>query len=445
MDQGRWDGVRVRIYAVLVGVGVGLVGTAFRVAVGCGYEMYAHWLASAPEQPVPAWVLGALSGALAVTAAVALTRRLAPEAAGSGIQEIEGVLAGLRPALRWGPILVVKFVGGLLALSVGLTLGREGPTIHLGGAVGAAIASAGRLAQQSVKMLIGAGAAAGLAVAFNAPIGGALLAMEELRKEFAFTVRSGHCVLLATVAAVLVSFLLAGPERILPIPVSARPAIADLFLTVPFAIVVGAYGVFLARLLVGTLDALRALTLRMGWLAPALCIGASIGVLVRLVPDLTGGGEVLCVQLLDAPQTLAWVCLLLLLRTPIFAVNYASGTPGGIFAPQLAFGALLGMLYAAGVGLVAPELELDAGRYAVVGMVALLTATVRAPLTGLALVVEMTGNYPLIPMALIASVAADVTATVLGGQPIYETLLARTLALDGRRGARAPEHEVPIK
>lgn len=441
MDRGSWDGVRIRAYAVLVGAGVGLVGTVFRVGVERGYDFYLQWLAAAPAEPIPAWGVGALTGALAVTLAVALTRQLAPEGAGSGIQEIEGSLAGLRPALRWGPILVVKFVGGLLAMSVGMILGREGPTIHLGGAVGAALAGVGRLARRSTNILIGSGSAAGLAVAFNAPVGGALFAMEEMRNEFAFTLRSGHCVLLATVTAVLVSYLIAGTGRVLPIPVYAGQTLADLLLAVPFAIAVGAYGVFLTRALVRTLDALRALTARVGWFVPALCTGAAIGALVRLVPDLTGGGELLCVELLEAPRAVLWLGMLLLLRTPIFTISYASGTPGGIFAPQLAFGALLGLLYAAAIGMVAPELEIEAGRYAVVGMAALLTATVRAPLTGLALVVEMTGNYPLIPMALLASVIADGTATVLGGRPIYETLLQRTLALAGGSGQAAAAKE----
>lgn len=441
MDPERWEGVRVRLYAVLVGAGVGLVGTAFRIGGARGYEWYAQWLAAAPEQPAPAWVLGALSGAVAVTTAVALTRLLAPEAAGSGIQEIEGVLAGLRPAVRWGRVLAVKFAGGLLALSSGLILGREGPTIHLGGAVGAAFGRAARLAQQSVNMLIGAGSAAGLAVAFNAPIGGALFAMEELRKEFPFTLRSGHCVLLATVTAVVVSFVITGPERILPVAVYAEPAVAELLLAVPFAALAGMYGVFLTKAIVRTLDATRALVMRAGWLAPAVCTGAAIGTLVALVPELTGGGEVLCVQILGTPQTAARVGILLLLRTPIFTVSYASGTPGGIFAPQLALGALLGLLYGAGVEWLVPELEIQGGGFAVVGMVALLTATVRAPLTGLALVAEMTGNYALIPMSLIASIVADITASVLGGRPIYETLLERTLALDGAAKAEK-EHRV---
>jgi len=430
VERGESDGVRLRVLAVAMGATIGVVGTAFRVAAERGYVWFAQALAVAPAQPVPPWTLGALAGAVAVAAAVFLTRRLAPEGAGSGIQEIEGTLAGKRPALRWAQVLVVKFVGGLLALCAGMILGREGPTIHMGGAIGAGLAGAGRLARRSANILIGAGSAAGLAVAFNAPIGGALFAMEELRQEFEFTLKSGQCVLLATVSAVLVSFLLTGPVRILPIAVYAGPTAIDLLLTVPFAIVIGAYGVFLNRAIVGTLNGLRTLTERVGWLGPALITGAAIGALVALVPQLTGGGEEFSVAILAAPPTVGWLVVLLLLRTPIFTVSYASGTPGGIFAPQLAFGALFGLLYAAALGQVAPELHIEGGRYAVAGMAALLTATVRAPLTGLALVLEMTGNFPLTSMALLGSVVADVTATLLAGQPVYETLLQRTIALN---------------
>ncbi|MCC6641128.1 MAG: H(+)/Cl(-) exchange transporter ClcA [Deltaproteobacteria bacterium] len=426
-DEPR--GWRLRFAALLTGIAIGIVGTAFRIGADEGYAGFAGLLAAEGDGALPGWLLGALAGAALTAAAVFLTRRFAPEAAGSGIQEIEGTLAGVRPPLRWSRILPVKFVAGILAMVPGLVLGREGPTIHMGGCAGGALSSRMAPRREDARVLVGAGAAAGLAVAFGAPLGGFLFALEELRREFRLTVASAHCVLLAVLAAVLVCFALREPGRSLPIPVYAQAGAGDLLLTVPFAILAGVCGVLFNAGLVHALDALREVVRRVGWLVPALVTGGAVGAIVFAWPDLTGGGEELVIRLLTTPQAMRALLVVLVARLLVFGASYAAGTPGGIFAPQLAFGALLGLLYAGSVDAIAPGAAAEPGRFAVAGMAALLTATVRAPLTALALVVEMTGSYPLLLMVLLAVVVADLTANAAGGRPIYETLLERTLRI----------------
>jgi CIC family chloride channel protein len=367
----------------------------------------------------------AISGAALVSGAAFLTRRYAPEAAGSGVQEIEGVLGGLRPPVRWVRVLPVKFFGGLMAMSAGLVLGREGPSIHLGGALGAALANGSHLQSENENILVGGGAAAGLAVAFDAPIGGILFAMEEIRREFPLTAQFAQCVTLSTVTATIVSHLIAGQGRILPIPVSNWPTPSELGLMLPFAIIVGAYGVLLNFLLLRTLNVFRAQTRRTGWLLPAIVIGGAVGLLVRSFPETTGGGEKLVMQSLQKPQSLGALTLMLVTRTAVFNASYGVGTPGGLFFPIVAFGALSGLSFGRMVKRSFSALMLDPGKCAVAGMAALLAATVRAPLTGVMLVIEMTGNYRLVVMSLLASIIADATAEFLGGRPIYEQLLDR--------------------
>jgi CIC family chloride channel protein len=418
------------VLSALTGAAIGVIGTAFRVAAERAFAAYAHALASGLPGPLPAWLPGVLASAGAVALAVLVTRRFMPEAAGSGIQEIEGALAGVRPIPRWKGLLPVKFFGGLVAIAAGLILGREGPTIHMGGSVGAAFGALVPSGRERAKVLVGAGAGAGLAVAFNAPMGGILFAMEEMRREFPLDLRKAQCVFLACISATLVSVMLTGPVRILPIPLYGAPTLLELACVVPFALGVGVYGVFFNRALVRALDTMHDVLARVGWVIPALLVGGGFGFLVWAAVDLTGGGESLTVRLLANPPAVGVLALLLLGRTLLFNVSYAAGTPGGIFAPQLAFGTLLALLFVGGAAQLAPDLALEPGRFAVAGMAALLTATVRAPLTGLALVVEMTGNYALIPMALLASVVADLTADALGGRPIYDVLLDRAV---GRR------------
>jgi CIC family chloride channel protein len=438
-DLGPSDpdgGLRVDVFAVLVGAAVGVVGTAFREGARSGYALYASALDAGSRLGFPGWILGAVTGGLMVVAAVALSRRFAPEAGGSGIQEVEGMLLGVRPALRWRVLLPVKFFGGLLGISAGLLLGREGPTIHMGGALGTAVAERARGLAERTRILAVAGSAAGLAVAFGAPFAGILFALEELRGEFSPSPAGIRRVALATITAVIVGMALAGSGRMLPIPSAPAPGMIELALAIPFAAAIGLFGVLFNAALLGTADAYRALTRRFGWVTPVFVTGAVVGSLVWAARGLTGGGESLSLRLLGAPPALGVLVLLLSARFLLFHASYATGAPGGIFAPQIAFGTIFGLLLVGAVRHFAPGLSLSTSNWAMAGIVALIAATVRTPLTALALGVEMTGNYPVLPIGLLAAFVADLTARALGGRPIYQQLLKRQLAR--ARSAPAP-------
>ncbi|HTY42089.1 MAG TPA: H(+)/Cl(-) exchange transporter ClcA [Thermoanaerobaculia bacterium] len=416
--------------AVLVGAGVGLVGTVFREGARRGYEIFGELLGAADARGIPGWIPGVLGGALLVAASVSLTRRFAREASGSGIQEVEGVLAGEIPELRWRRVLPVKFVGGLLALTSGLLLGREGPTIHMGAGVAAAVGESVRASREKRHLLVGAGAAAGLAVAFRAPFAGILFALEELRREFPPTRESIRAVALATLTAVVVGIALAGSTPMLPVAAVRSPTALELGLVVPFAMVVAVLGLAFNAALLATLETARAIARRAGWLPLALLVGGGVGALVWIAPPWTGGGEDLAQRLVAAPPAAGFLLLLLVGRFLLFDASYATGVPGGIFAPQIALGACAGLLAVVAGAKLAPTQPFSIVLWSIAGMAALLAATVRAPLTGLALVIEMTGCFPAGLMALLAAVTADVTARVLGGRPIYEAVLERQLAAE---------------
>jgi chloride channel protein, CIC family len=422
---------------VLLGVLVGLVGTAFREAARRGYELFGEVLGTADTRGIPGWAAGALGGAIFVGVSAALTRRIARESAGSGIQEVEGILAGTLPPIRWRRVLPVKFFGGLLALSAGLLLGREGPTIHMGAAIAAGVAERSRAPRERLRLLLGAGAAAGLAVAFRAPLAGILFAVEELRREFPPTRQSIRAVSLATITAVLVGIALAGPSPLLPVPSTRNPSALEIGLVVPFAMLVAVVGLAFNAALVATVGWSRSVARRGFALPLALAVGAGIGALAWIAPPFTGGGEDLAERLVGAAPAAGLLAVLLVGRFALFDASYATGVPGGIFAPQLALGACAGLLAVVAGAKLAPTQGFSIVLWSIAGMAALLAATVRAPLTGFALVIEMTGCLPAGLMALLASFTADLTARALGGRPIYESLLERRTAGPGGADSRA--------
>lgn len=421
---------RVLVRALLVGVAVGLVGAAFRAAIGLVENLHAQVRALALPAPLTAFALGAAM----VGTAVFLVRRFAPEAGGSGVQEIEGALDGLRP-VRWRRVLPVKFAGGALALGSGLALGREGPTIQMGGALGRMIADLLRLGDEAAHPLVAAGAGAGLAAAFNAPLSGVLFVIEEMRGQFHYGVLAVQSVLIACVVADAVVRLLLGSAPTLPMPAYAMPVDA-FWLFLVFGGLIGAFGRAFNMLLISALDLFDSIPARLR-IAAACAVGGAGAWVLLVRPDVMGGGYSTIDLALRGGIAQASLLGLVAMRLGTTVASYASGAPGGIFAPMVALGALLGLWFGHVAGDWFPGLQASPGVFAVAGMAALFSATVRAPLTGIALAAELTGEFALILPIAVSTIGASLTVHALGGRPIYSVLLERTLARAGTP-VRAP-------
>jgi hypothetical protein len=202
-------------------------------------------------------------------------------------------------------------------------------------------------------------------------------------------------------------------------------------------VLIGILGVIFNGLLLGSVHAFRALPKNLPYLAAA-AVGMALGALFWLVPDAVGGGEGL-VESLPGKQTGILLLLgLLAVRVLTSVGSYGVGLPGGIFAPMLALGTIAGALFAELVTLLAPSLALAPGVFAVAAMGALFAATVRAPLTGIILVVELTGAEMLALPIILTCLTATFTAEALGGHPIYSLLLG----LGDRPAPRAPGRRI---
>lgn len=412
---------RLYLAATLVGAFAGLVGGAFHALLDQATAGRGALRGLLDAAPVPGWLLLMLLGALVLVAAMWLVRRFAPETAGSGVQEVEAILAGERK-LRWKRVLPVKFFAGTLAVGSGLVLGREGPTIHMGAALGQLASERLEPSPTTNRALIAAGAAAGLATAFNAPLASIVFVTEELREHFEYRFATIQSVILACCAAVVVSGWMLGQGPDMPMPDLDMAPLEALPLFLVLGILIGALGVLFNNLLLGSVASFRALGTPGAYGAAAIT-GLLLGALLWFAPNTVGGGENLVENLLHGQPALFFLIALLAVRLLTTIGSYGLGLPGGIFAPMLALGTVCGAIFAALISLLAPSLALAPEVFAVAAMGALFAATVRAPLTGIILVIELTGAQALALPIILTCLSATFTAEGMGGRPIYSSLL----------------------
>lgn len=426
--------------AALVGVLVGGLATGFHGGLEYILQSYAA-LRTSLGDGIEAYAVSATLSAICVAAAFLLVQRIAPEAAGSGIHEIEGAMEDKRP-LRWARVLVAKFFGGLLALGSGLVLGREGPTIHMGAMTAEALSRSQGLSTSDHKGLLAAGAAAGLAAAFNAPLAAILFIVEETRRQFPFGYRTYMAVIIASIISAALTEQLTHIGPPLLIEVSAVPVWSFLLLGL-LGIGLGALGVFFNWALIAVMDQFQKIPNGFRWI-PAVVIGAATGLLLVALPDSTGGGEDLVRDLVHTNYGIMALLVLTLLRFGGVLFSYASGVPGGIFAPMLSIATCAGLAFGAASVQVLPVDDTFRAACAVAAMGGFFAASVRAPLVGVVLVMELTGAYTLIMPVLVTCTTASLTAHRLGGRPIYEQLLERTLRLAGDTAKTVPD-KTPVQ
>jgi chloride channel protein, CIC family len=407
------------LLAFAVGGASGLVGAVFRLVLERSDGFRGAVIDWAHDKEIAGLALVIGISAVATGLAAWLVRKFAPGAKGSGIPDVEAMLRDKQPP---PPLILipVKFFGGVLAMGTGLALGREGPTVQMGAGIGHFLATAFRRNQDDVKALLAAGAGAGLATAFSAPCAGGVFVLEELVRRF--DARITVTTLCASGSAIAVARLLVGngPDfQLEPLPYSG-------FGTVPIFLVLGAVtglmGVAYNHMLLGALAAAERLGRRLSGDVRAATVGAAVGLLAWFGPGLVGGGGAITQRTLAEGDSMMVVCGVFLVRFGLGPLSYAAGTPGGLFAPMLVLGAQSGLVLGTLFCRWFPYLAERPAAFAVVGMAAFFTAVVRAPVTGIILVTEMTGCFTLLLPMLLACFAAMTVPTLLGDPPIYDSL-----------------------
>jgi chloride channel protein, CIC family len=421
--------------ALVVGAVTGCVGATFRLLLEQADRLRDAIIAWSHGHGI--WgvliVVGACAGATLLAAW--MVRRFSPHASGSGIPHVEAVLHGQVPPAPF-VLVPVKFIGGLLAIGSGLALGREGPTVQMGAGIAVFTARVCRLRWADARVLLAAGAGAGLATAFNAPIAGLAFILEELMHRFERRVTVAALATLATAIPVARLFIGDAPD----FQVAALNAPSAL--SVPLFLVLGAISGLLAVAYNRSLLAVLAAGDRFARLPiefRAGLIGACVGVLAWFAPELVGGGDQITQRTLIGQDNLSIVAFAFLIRFALGAISYAAGTPGGLFAPLLVLGAQSGLLFGAACRFVFPDIAIEPHAFALVGMAAFFAGVVRAPVTGIVLAAEMTGNVTMLLPMLGASFVAMLLPSLLHNAPIYDSLRERTLRLE--RQIRPPEKD----
>ena len=402
---------------------IGLISALAAVLLKAGVGWLGAWRVQ-KSLLLPAWFLLPSVGLAAGLLAGWLVERVAPETSGSGIPQVKAVLARVPMALDLR-VALIKLVGGILALGSGLALGREGPTVQVGAALAAQLSRWFPTSPDHRRQLIAAGAGAGLAAAFNAPIAGVLFVVEELLQDFS-GLTLGTAILASFIGAV-VSRLLGG--RSLDVNLDLTAPVTDFFVQdIPFylmlGVLAGLLGALFNRGILTSLTLYRRLSLSLP--ARVGLAGLVSGVIVALLPlsfrDNTGLREILITG--EASWSVAAIAFLA--QFILTLVAYGSGAPGGLFAPALTLGSALGYLVGVCGHNMLATIGLQSGSpitYALAGMGTFFCAVARVPVTAIVIVFEMTTNFNLVLPLMIGSVTAYLIAEQVEPGSLYDRLL----------------------
>ena len=357
-----------------------------------------------------------------------------PMISGSGIPQLEGEMTG-KIDQKWWRVLPAKFFGGFLCLLGGMALGREGPSIQLGAMVGKGVSKGLDRGITEEKFLLTCGASAGLAAAFHAPLAGVMFSLEEVHKNFSVSVLVS--VMTASLTADFMATTVMGVDSVFQFEIVGALPPEHYGLILLLGIVLGALGAFYNWFTLKVQSLYRnakRLSVTQKLMIPFFCAG----VLGFTMPEFLGSGHALLDYLTTEDVMLGTVLFILAGRFIFSAVCFGSGAPGGIFFPLLVLGGFIGGAFAT-VGVQYMGLDMMyINNFVVLAMAGYFAAIVRAPLTGIILIFEMTGTLSEMMTLSIVSIVAYMVATLLRSKPIYESLLERIL--EQQNGEKAVDH-----
>lgn len=424
VDKRRFS-LRLLLEGLAVGLGAGISISVFRYLLA-GSEILRpviyHNLREALADGQWQWLALYILSFIIIAYLLKLIVAREPMCTGSGIPQIKGILQG-DMSMRWFSVLWSKIIGGVLAIGAGMSLGREGPSVQIGACVGQGLSQTSRRTRFESRILMTAGAGAGLAAAFNAPLAGVIFGLEEMQKTISPALLLTG--ITASITAATVTEVVFGMSPVfsmgylLPLPLNLFDVL------VATGIVIGLLGRLFNIALAYSLNTYSRLGLS-GMKRPLVPL-ALAGILGFVLPEILGGGNLLVDSLVVTDYTIGFLCLLFVGKFLFTMICFGSGVPGGIFLPMLVLGAAGGAVLAKLLVLAGLLPAMYYADIIVFGMAAYFSSVVKSPVTGSILILEMTGSFQHMLALLVVSLTAYVISDLTGGRPVYDELLDRAL------------------
>lgn len=424
VDKKRFS-LRLLLEGLAVGLGAGISISVFRYLLA-GSEILRpviyHNLREALADGQWQWLALYILSFIIIAYLLKLIVAREPMCTGSGIPQIKGILQG-DMSMRWFSVLWSKIIGGVLAIGAGMSLGREGPSVQIGACVGQGLSQTSRRTGFESRILMTAGAGAGLAAAFNAPLAGVIFGLEEMQKTISPALLLTG--ITASITAATVTEVVFGMSPVfsmgylLPLPLNLFDVL------VAAGIVIGLLGRLFNIALAYSLNTYSRLGLS-GMKKPLVPLVLA-GILGFVLPEILGGGNLLVDSLVVTDYTIGFLCLLFVGKFLFTMICFGSGVPGGIFLPMLVLGAAGGAVLAKLLVLAGLLPAMYYADIIVFGMAAYFSSVVKSPVTGSILILEMTGSFQHMLALLVVSLTAYVISDLTGGRPVYDELLDRAL------------------
>jgi len=345
---------------------------------------------------------------------------LAPEVKGSGIPEVMESVARKGGAIRFR-VVFTKALAAAVTIGSGGSAGREGPIVHIGSAIGSAVGQFLQVSAKRMRTFVACGAAAGIAATFNAPIAGALFAIEVVLGDM--RVASMSPIVISSVVATVISRHHLGDFPAFNVPGFELASPKELVLYAALGLAAGVLSVLFIKMLFFTADRFDRSRVP-PWLRPAIG-GLGVGLIALGLPHVFGVGYETINASLWGKAGVAVLGLAFGAKLVATSLTLGSGGSGGIFAPSLFLGATLGAAFGQLANRVFPDWTADSGAYALVGMGAFVSATTHAPITAILIIFELTNDYKVIPPLMLACVIGVLLSSYLNRESIYTEKLAR--------------------
>lgn len=415
--------------ALVVGAGAGLAAVVFRWLVQTATLIFTgtpDYSASIghPANPWVPWLGGAfviLAPAIGGLIYGPLVNRFAREARGHGVPEVMYAVAR-RGGHIPGRVAVVKALASAITIGSGGSVGREGPIVQIGSALGSTLGRITRMPESQLRTLVACGAAGGIAATFNAPIAGVFFALELILRDFA--TRSFAAVMLSSIMASVVGRAVLGDHPFLELPAFRVEQPGEYLLFAALGLLAGIVGVLFSKVLYLIEDVCDWAWRGPEWLRPAVG-GLLLGLLLFAMPQLYGVGYPVLEASVAGKYTIGFLLLLVVAKMAATSLTIGIGGSGGVFAPSLVIGAAFGAAAGEAIGLVIPGLSGQAGTFALVGMAAVFAGATRAPITAGIILFELTGEYTIILPLLLAVIIATGISRLISRDTIYTRKLSR--------------------